>query len=225
MQATYYDIRLCKNCGLRYPLTEGHPFGLRCPSCLGETERLRRELVAREVPPEEEILPRKVKLHVLLDNIRSAWNVGSILRTSDGFGFEHAYLCGITPTPEQSEVRKTALGAEGFVTWSAHRNGLEKVCALQEDGWQIVALEKTKDSIPIQAVTGWMGRSPSLLVLGNEVTGVDPDILAKADHVVHLPMYGQKRSFNVAIAFAAAAAILHTDLTNQRWSAFSKETK
>lgn len=217
MTATYYEIRLCQSCGLRYPLVEGHSFGTRCPSCLGETQCVRREQLDREVPREADHLPKGIKLHVLLDNIRSAWNVGSILRTADGFGFEHAYLCGITPTPEQAEVRKTALGAEEFVNWSAHRNGLEKVRELQEAGWQIVALEKINRSIPIQAATYRLEQASSLLVLGNELTGVDPDILAISDRVVHLPMHGQKRSFNVAVAFAAAAALIHDDLIDFPW--------
>jgi tRNA G18 (ribose-2'-O)-methylase SpoU len=217
MTVLQYEIRLCHSCGLRYPLTEGHPFGARCPSCLGETEVVRRELLTREVPREGDRLPEEIKLHVLLDNVRSAWNVGSIFRTADGFGFGHAYLCGITPTPEQADVRKTALGAEEFVTWSAHRNGLKQVLELREAGWQILALEKLKESIPIQMVSEWITPGPSVLVVGNEVTGVDPEILAVADRVVHIPMRGQKRSFNVAVACAAAAAIIHTKLIDYPW--------
>ncbi len=212
MNAAYYEIRLCKSCGLRYPLIEDHPFGARCPACLGETDIVRRENFSQEVAHEGNKLPKGIKLHVLLDNIRSAWNVGSILRTADGFGFEHAYLCGITPTPDQAEVRKTAVGAEEFVTWSAHRNGLEQVRTLQEDGWQILALEKTKNSFPIQAEMKRLRQTPSVLVLGNEITGIDPDILELADHVGHLPMHGQKRSLNVAVAFAAAAILIHNRL-------------
>jgi tRNA G18 (ribose-2'-O)-methylase SpoU len=224
MTAAYFEIRVCQNCGLRYPLTEGHPFGARCPACLGETECVRREKLARETPREGDKLPEGVKLHVLLDNLRSAWNVGSILRTSDGFGFEHAYLCGITPTPEQAEVRKTALGAEEFVTWSAHANGLEKIRELQDAGWQILALEKVKKSLPIQMGAQWLRQGPSILVVGNEVTGVDPDILTLSDRVVHLPMHGQKRSFNVAVAFAAAAAIIHNKLIDYPWWTFDDES-
>jgi 23S rRNA (guanosine2251-2'-O)-methyltransferase len=224
MPATYYEIRLCPNCGLRYPLTEGHRFGARCPACLGETEIMQREQLAREVPREGDNLAEDIKLHVLLDNVRSAWNVGSIIRTSDGFGFEHAYLCGITPTPEQAEVRKTALGAEEFVTWTAHCNGLEKVWDLRKAGWQIFALEKVKESLPIQAATHWLRQAPSVLVVGNEVTGIDPDILAVADRVIHIPMHGQKRSFNVAVAFAAAAAIIHNELIEYPWWTFDENT-
>lgn len=217
MTVLYYEIRLCQSCGLRYPLTDGHPFGARCPSCLGETEVLRREQITREVPREGDKLPEELKLNVLLDNIRSAWNVGSILRTADGFGLAHAFLCGITPTPEQADVRKTALGAEEFVTWSKHPDGLQQVLALREAGWQILVLEKAKGSIPIQLAAYWITQGPTVLVVGNEVTGVDPDILAVANRVVHIPMRGQKRSFNVAVAFAAAAAIIHTKLIDYPW--------
>lgn len=223
MSLNYYEIRLCQSCGLRYPLTEGHPFGIRCPSCLGETECLRREPLDREAPREGGRIPEEVRLHVLLDNIRSAWNAGSILRSADGFGFEHAYLCGITPTPEKAEVRKTSLGAEEFVTWSAHRNGLEKARELRAAGWQILALEKSEESIPIQAAAYWMHQAPTVLVVGNEISGVDPDILAMADRVVYIPMHGQKRSFNVAVAFAVAAAIAHNELIDYPWWNFDED--
>jgi 23S rRNA (guanosine2251-2'-O)-methyltransferase len=212
MTVPFYEIRLCHNCGLRYPLTEGHPFGARCPSCLGETEVLMRQRLEREVPREGDPFPEGVRLRVLLDNLRSAWNVGSILRSADGFGFEHAYLCGITPTPEQAEVRKTALGAEDFITWSAHRNGLEQAMELQKAGWQVAALEKIKGSKPIREVLDRIDQGSIVMVVGNEVTGVDPEILSIADQVVHIPMRGQKRSFNVAVAFGAAAVIVHNEV-------------
>lgn len=215
MTVQFYETRLCQNCGLRYPLTAGHPFGIRCPSCLGETEAVRRDPLTRELPEDGKALPEKYKLRVLLDNVRSAWNVGSIFRSSDGFGFEHVYLCGITPTPEHADVRKTALGAEGYLTWSTHQNGLSLVTELRKTGWQILALEKVKGSIPIQSAVERLKHIPSVMVLGNEVTGVDPDILTLADRAIHLPMQGQKRSFNVAVAFAAAAAIIHSKLASE----------
>ena len=108
MSISSFEIRICQSCGLRYPLTEAHPFGARCPHCLGETRVVLKKVLSEK---EEEIELRSKKGEVravLLDNIRSAWNVGSILRSADGFGFNHAYLCGITPTPEVEAVRKTA---------------------------------------------------------------------------------------------------------------------
>lgn len=211
MSIQSFEIRVCQNCGLRYPLTEGHPFGERCPSCLGETiVRLKKD-IEREGKEERgkpslgkfESREGGAELAVLVDNLRSAWNVGSILRTADGFGFGHAYLCGITPTPEQAEVRKTALGAERFVGWSHHKDAVSLVESLKVEGWQVWALEFSEGALPIQK-TESRGQK-TVLIVGSEVTGVDPGLLALADQVVYLPMRGQKRSFNVAVAFGAAA--------------------
>jgi len=142
---------------------------------------------------------------VLLDNIRSAWNVGSILRSADGFGFSHAYLCGITPTPEVDAVRKTALGAEDYVTWSHHKDAVKLVKGLKSEGWHVGTLEEDQRAIPISQFTNPQPANPFVLILGSEVTGVDPELLDLADHIIYIPMRGQKRSFNVANAFSIAA--------------------
>jgi tRNA G18 (ribose-2'-O)-methylase SpoU len=178
---------------------------------LGETiVRLRKEIERegkeeRGKPSLGKVESREdgVELTVLVDNVRSAWNVGSILRTADGFGFGHAYLCGITPTPEQAEVRKTALGAEQFVGWSYHKDAVSLVESLKVEGWQIWALEFAEGAVPIQKVES--SQQKMALIVGSEVTGVDPGLLSLADKIVYLPMRGQKRSFNVAVAFGAAA--------------------
>src|SRR5262245_50985110 len=110
---TIFEIRLCESCGLRYPLVIGHPHGTRCPICMGNTHVvLSRRLIFEpgSTRPKDNIAfgEGRVKRYlVLLDNIRSAWNVGSIFRSADGFGFDHAYVCGITPTPENEAVQKT----------------------------------------------------------------------------------------------------------------------
>lgn len=88
-------------------------------------------------------------LAALVDNIRSAWNVGAILRSADGFGFAHAYLCGITPTPENEAVKKTSLGAEVFVNWSYHKNAVKLVKDLRNEGWQALALEEDARAVKI----------------------------------------------------------------------------
>ena len=208
MSIQSFEIRVCQNpeCGLRYPLTEGHPFGERCPLCLGETVIVLKKEIERE-SNEERAKKDGRELAVLVDNVRSAWNVGSILRTADGFGFGHAFLCGITPTPEQAEVRKTALGAEQFVTWSRHKDAVELVEKLKQEGWRIWALEFVEGAVPIRSVEG--DERKTVLIVGSEVTGVDPGLLALADQIVYLPMHGQKRSFNVAVAFGAAAFALN----------------
>ncbi len=152
-------------------------------------------------------LPINPQLAVLLDSIRSAWNVGSILRSADGFGFDHAYLCGISPTPKNEAVTKTSLGAEDFVTWSEHKNSVELVNTLKQEGWKIYALEETKKATDIRKLKT-KRKEKAVLILGSEVTGVDPDLLKLADEIISIPMRGGKRSFNVSVAFAIAAYAL-----------------
>jgi len=144
-------------------------------------------------------------LAVLLDNIRSAWNVGSILRSADGFGFTHACLCGITPTPEHDAVKKTSLGAEGFVTWSYHKDAVKLVKELKKEGWKVFALEEHERALPISKFANPSFSNPAVLIAGSEVTGVDPELLDLADQIYYIPMFGQKRSFNVAVAFGVTA--------------------
>ncbi len=144
---------------------------------------------------------------VLMDNIRSAWNVGSILRSADGFGFGRAYLCGITPTPESDAVQKTSLGAEEYVAWSYHSNAAQLVEGLKKEGWMILALEENERSVELPKFKT-MNADRVVLIVGNEVTGVDPGLLDLAEHIFHIPMHGQKRSFNVANAFSIAAYAL-----------------
>lgn len=214
MSIPSFQIRVCQNplCGLRYPFTLDHSFGERCPLCLGETIPVLERTIERE-PTRDESLFKEKNLHVLLDNLRSAWNVGSIFRTADGFGFKHLYLCGITPTPDNEAVTKTSLGAEEFMTWSAHKDAVKLAIGLKKEGFAIWALEQTDDSESIDiAINSLMTNQTTVLVVGSEVTGVDPGILEIADHIVHLSMRGQKRSFNVTVAFALAAQIMQGKL-------------
>ena len=208
MSISSFEVRVCLSCGLRYPLTEGHSFGIRCPHCLGETSIvLNKKMEGSEVAKETKNENKVVKA-VLLDNIRSAWNVGSILRTADGFGFTNAYLCGITPTPEVDAVRKTALGAEEFITWSYHKDAAKLVKSLKLEGWKVGALEEDQRAISISQFPKSKSLGQLVLMLGSEVTGVDPDLLDLADYILYIPMRGKKRSFNVANAFSIAAYAL-----------------
>ena len=146
---------------------------------------------------------------VLLDNIRSAWNVGSILRCADGFGFSHAYLCGITPTPEVDAVRKTALGAEEYVTWSSSQRCCQAGKRFEnKKAGKLAHLKKINGQFPFPNLPSSKAANPFVLILGSEVTGVDPELLDLADHIFYIPMRGQKRSFNVANAFSIAAYAL-----------------
>jgi len=213
MSAISFQIRVCKNpdCGLRYPLSKESRFGDRCPFCLGKTVPVLERSISQEKIQDKSPLPLDTHLYVLLDNIRSALNVGSIFRSADGFEFSHIYLCGITPTPDLGEVRKSAVGAEQYVKWSTHKNAVELINNLKNMDYEIWALEKTHNSITINAaIANFQKPKRLLLVVGNEVTGVDPGILEIVDHITHLPMRGQKRSFNVAVAFAIAAQIINS---------------
>lgn len=199
-----FEIRRCDACGLRYPLVEGHPFGTRCPACMGET----RVVLSRKLVTEPEITRpsgEQRTLAVLLDNIRSAWNVGSILRSADGFGFNHAYLCGITPTADNEAVTKTSLGAEEAVPWSYHKDAVKLVKGLGAEGWHVYALEEDRRSVSVAQFGDTALPAPSVLILGNEITGVDPELLDLCDRIFYIPMRGEKKSFNVAIAFGIAA--------------------
>jgi tRNA G18 (ribose-2'-O)-methylase SpoU len=205
-----FEIRVCMNpeCGLRYPLMANHPFGIRCPHCLGETDAvLKKEILEREETRLEDEKSKEKMIAVLVDNIRSAWNVGSILRSADGFGFSHAYLCGISPTPDNEAVTKTSLGAEDFVTWSYYKNAVKLVKGLKKTGWKVLALEEHERARSITSRTGNLDIN-TVLMIGNEVTGVDPELLELADEIYFIPMRGQKRSFNVANAFSIAAYAL-----------------
>jgi tRNA G18 (ribose-2'-O)-methylase SpoU len=137
-------------------------------------------------------------MRVVLDNLRSAFNVGSIIRTSDAARVMHVHLCGITARPPHVQLARTALGASRFVPWSHHSDTLDVVRALKSEGVAITALETTASAASYLEADY---RLPMALVLGHEVRGVDPLVLAECDHVVTIPMWGVKNSLNVATAF------------------------
>ena len=191
-------------------MTDENTFGTRCPVCLGETHLTLRVGPGLGTEPKPSLNPdyspaSRRELAVLLDNIRSGWNVGSIFRSADGFGFTHAYLCGITPTPDSEAVTKTSLGAENTVTWSYHKDSVKLVRGLKKEGWQVWALEEHERAIPISTYSDSQSSTPAILILGNEVTGIDPELLELSETIFHISMYGEKTSFNVAIAFGIAA--------------------
>ena len=141
------------------------------------------------------------KLFIVLDNIRSAYNVGSIFRTADGAGVNKICVCGYSPTPDDRKVVKTALGAECFVPWEYYRQAWRLLEKLKAAGMQIVALEQTKKSINYRKLKP---RFPLALVVGNEVKGLSKGVLKYADKIIAIPMYGQKESLNVAVAAGIA---------------------
>jgi len=197
-----YQVRQCTNstCRFRFPVTDGRVSGEICPVC-GAAAELAAYYGSEPPPARREVLPH---VAALLDNIRSIYNVGSMLRTADGAGLRHVHVCGITPPPDHPKVAKTALGAEQTVSWTQSRNGLETAVALQRQGCQLWALESAPgaDSLWETAVPPAV---PIVLIVGNEIAGVDPGILAVCDKVLYIPMQGVKESLNVASAFAIAA--------------------
>jgi tRNA G18 (ribose-2'-O)-methylase SpoU len=149
-----------------------------------------------------------MKLAVVLDNVRSVYNVGSIFRTADAAGVLKIYCCGITPGPldrfrqVRADFAKVALGAEQSVAWEVLKDGIAVIEQLKRDGWQIAAVEQAQGSI---AYTNLRSVEKLVLVMGNEVDGVSPEFLSHADVVLEIPMRGKKESLNVAVAFGVAA--------------------
>jgi tRNA G18 (ribose-2'-O)-methylase SpoU len=198
----------CENpdCGLRFPGYDGYPKWKQCPVCRSNTHVV--AVVNDSGKKAVEVhFQTKAQFGVLLDNIRSAWNVGSIFRTSDGVGIPKIYLCGISPTPENPKVRKTALGAEGNIPWEHSNNGLKTASDLKSQGNKLWVLEDLPCALPLFQIDLPVNKS-FILVVGNEVSGVDPGIIEICDKVISIPMVGKKSSYNVATAFGIAASFL-----------------
>jgi tRNA G18 (ribose-2'-O)-methylase SpoU len=140
---------------------------------------------------------------VVVDDIRSAFNVGSVFRTADAAGLAGVFVTGYSATPEHREVRKVSLGAEEHLDWHSEDDVMTLLARLREEGYTLAALERTPAAITPDAVEP--AHFPMALVLGNEVTGVKPGVLEMADLVIGLPQYGHKTSLNVSVAFGIAA--------------------
>lgn len=138
---------------------------------------------------------------LVLDNIRSLYNVGSMFRTADGFGVKKIILCGITGTPEQNGLKKVALGAELVIPWEKTAYAWRAVERLKKEGYVAIGLERCDGSVPIGTY-----RTPKklALVVGNEVRGLTPALRKRLDATVEIPMVGSKESFNVAVACGVA---------------------
>src|SRR5215472_2853498 len=134
---------------------------------------------------------------VLLDNVRSMYNVGAFFRAADGVGLEKLCLCGITAHPPKKAISKTALGAEETVAWEHDWDALHTAEGLRCSGFQIVALETRPDALDLFE---WQPRFPVCVAFGHEVDGLRPELLEMADEHVRIPMRGQKKSLNVATA-------------------------
>ena len=200
-----------RDCRFRFPMavTSGTsvPPELYCPKC-GAPVQAFDPLFANSGGALTLPAPGGPPVEALLDNIRSTYNAGAMFRSADGAGLRRLHLCGLTPTPQNPKVGKTALGAEGAVPWSYHLNGLDVALALKVCGFRIWALESNPQAVSLFTVMPELRGPPILLVVGNELSGVDPGLLEICDKVLAIPMQGQKRSLNVAIAFGIAVYVL-----------------
>jgi len=163
-----------------------------------------RKLSHSELVARQEKLRKEAKLPfcVVLNDIRSLYNVGSIFRTADGAGVEKLWLCGITGHPPDTQISKTALGAEKEVPWEYRRDVLTLLKELKSKGYRIVFLEQLAESIAYQ---DYRSSGPLCLVLGNEISGVSEELVALCDETLEIEMAGLKNSLNVSVAFGIVA--------------------
>ena len=147
---------------------------------------------------EEYRTQEKLPLVLVLDNIRSLNNVGSMFRTCDAFAVHHICLCGITATPPSPEIHKTALGAEDSVAWQHFDNTLDAIAALKEDGYTVCCLEQVKDSVSLEKFRVEPGKKYAVIV-GHEVNGVAPEVVDAADVCIEIPQRGHKHSLHVSV--------------------------
>ena len=145
-------------------------------------------------------LADKKPLVVVMDNIRSMHNVGSVFRTADAFLIKGICLCGFTPQPPHRDIHKTALGATDTVDWMYYENTVDAVKALKEIGYTVVAIEQTEGSVLLNE---WeRTTTPTAFVFGNEVEGVSDDVIQICDGVIEIPQWGMKHSLNISVAAA-----------------------
>lgn len=156
------------------------------------------ELLARQASQGQ----RKLPLSIVLNDIRSLYNVGSIFRTADGVGVEKIWICGITGFPPDHQISKTALGAENSVDWQYEKDPCAVLKQMKMAGYTILFLEQIEKSIEYQ---DFEPKGPTCLVVGNEITGVSENLLSYCDQAVEIEMSGIKNSLNVSVAFGIVA--------------------
>jgi 23S rRNA (guanosine2251-2'-O)-methyltransferase len=153
----------------------------------------------------------KIPLVIVLDNIRSLNNTGSVFRTADAFLVKSIYLCGFTGTPPHREIHKTALGATESVDWKYFQCTLDAIGELRSENYVIISLEQTLASIHLSDFFPEKTRAYAL-VFGNEVKGVSQDVIDNSDHCIEIPQFGTKHSFNIAVSAGIVLWDFHTKL-------------
>lgn len=150
------------------------------------------------VSEDEFKLQKKFPIIVILNDIRSLNNIGSFFRTSDAFNVEKIYLCGITAKPPHRDIQKTALGATETIEWEYRQSILDLVMELKSNGVTICSIEQTEKTILLQEIPK-LNEEKFALVFGNEVNGVDQDIIDASDYIIEIPQFGTKHSLNVSV--------------------------
>ena len=145
-------------------------------------------------------LADKKPLVVVMDNIRSMHNVGSVFRTADAFLISGICLCGFTPQPPHRDIHKTALGATDSVDWLYYENTVDAVLALKARGYKVLAIEQTEGSVLLNDYV--YTNTPTAFIFGNEVDGVSDEVLQVCDGVIEIPQWGMKHSLNISVAAA-----------------------
>ncbi len=173
-----------------------------------ENDNIRRKLRTDEMQrlsTDEFKQATKITLQLVIDNLRSMHNVGSVFRSADAFRVSHIHLCGHTPVPPHKGIHKTALGATESVDWSYHKRTVDVVNALKSKGVKVYCLEQTQNSIALEDFCKELHVDETVaLVLGNEVSGVDQDVIDASHGAVEIPQYGTKHSLNVAVSAGIA---------------------
>jgi len=154
----------------------------------------------------------KFPLVVVLDNVRSMHNVGSVFRTADAFLISGIWLCGYTPRPPHRDIHKTALGATETVKWQYAERTVEAVGALKDEGFRIFAVEQVEKSIPLHEFSSEKAGKMAV-IFGNEVTGIDAEVLKFCDGSIEIPQFGMKHSLNISVA----AGIVLWELTKRNF--------
>jgi len=178
---------------------------------------LHDELLRQRLSPETALTVERHPFSILLDNTRSAYNVGSIFRSCDAALVPVLILTGYTPPPTHKEVKKTALGATETVPWQHFPNSVEAADYLENTGRRIIAVELTDFARPYGSLT--RADFPCCFILGNELTGISPELLHRAHDAIEIPMFGVKHSLNVAVA---AGIVLFEAV--RKWRAFSSDS-
>ncbi len=167
-------------------------------------KRLNEELNRLSVEAFKEA--EKIPLIVILDNVRSQHNIGSVFRTSDAFLVKHLYLCGITACPPQKEIHKTALGATETVDWSYVEQTAALISQLKADGFKIYAIEQAFNSVDLEAFSVTDNEKVAV-IFGNEVDGVSDEVMQLVDGAIEISQYGTKHSLNISVC--AGIVIYH----------------